>query len=158
MMPLSDGRAGVGQVVYGGPDVFFFAIFEHVLAAGGHSKEQALEALASPVVFLAESFDSKLHVGDWTVVGQAPVSPAMPFPAYKCTIGRPGNVQVEDFTGTRRRPATSLEATTLPNRSIVSPMVLEVALEAKMGLAPWLSAFDNLMVSGQTTSKDAFPE
>lgn len=156
VVPVGDGRTAIGQVVgtYGN-DAYFFAIFERVFESEV-GEEQAMEALADPVRFLALSLDAKLHAGHWTIVGNAPVGAAVELPAYKEAIGRPGQVDVVDHSGTRRRPATPSEAAALPNRKVVAPVRLEKALRASLGLEPWTEAYDELRVGGRPTTSDLF--
>jgi hypothetical protein len=155
-VPTGDDRAGVGQVVATyGKDAYFFAIFDRVLPLS-EASGQAVNALSAPLLFLALSLDAKIHAGHWTVVGRAPVAPSIPLPAYKEAVGSAGNVEVVDYSGTQRRPATRIEASALPNRKIVAPVRLEKALRASLGLEPWLEAFDELRIQGQVTTADLF--
>jgi len=156
IVPVGDGRVGVGQIVgtYG-KDAYYFAIFDTVLPLD-EAGDRLSEALACPVLFLALSMDAKLHVGHWTVVGRAPVAADMPLPAYKEAVGVPSHVEVVDYSGTRRRPATPIEAEALPNRKVVAPVRLEKALRASLGLEPWLDIFEDLRAEGRVTTADIF--
>ncbi|WP_375431312.1 hypothetical protein [uncultured Friedmanniella sp.] len=58
--------------------------------------------------------------------------------------------------GTRRRPATEVEAELLHYRKVVSPMYFEVALRAHLGLEDWNDAFDCLKPQGGVRSADLF--
>ena len=156
VVPTGDGRAGVGQVVATyGKDAYFFAIFDFVLPLD-EVAERAVEGLSAPVLFLALSMDAKLYAGHWTVVAQAPVNPAIPLPAYKEAVDLATNIEVVDFSGERRRPATAAEAASLPNRKIVAPVRLERALRAALGLEPWLEPFDELRVENVVPSASVF--
>nr|WP_255355568.1 Imm26 family immunity protein [Agromyces sp. Soil535] len=156
VVPLDDGKFGVGQVVgtYG-KESYFFAIFDVVIPLE-HANRQAVEAVDRPVLFLALSMDAKLYAGHWRVVGQEPVPPEVPLPAYKEAVGSPPNFEVVDYSGTRRRPATAAEAHTLPNRKVVAPVRVEKALRAHLGLEPWLDAFNELRPEGRATTADLF--
>lgn len=157
VVPTGDGRAGVGQVVgrYG-KDAYFLAIFETVLPQA-EAAGRATEALSGPVRLLALSLDAKVHAGHWPVVGRAPVSQSVPLPAYKEAVGGPMQYDVVDHSGLRRRPATVAEVEKLPNRKVVAPVRLERALRGLLGLEPWLSAFDELLVTeGYPTSSEMF--
>jgi hypothetical protein len=156
VVPTGDDRAGVGQVVATyGKDAYFFAIFDVVLPLD-EAVDRAVEGLLAPVRFLALSMDAKLHAGHWTIVTQAPVNPRIPLPAYKEAVGVPSQVEVVDYSGTRRRPATSIEAEALPNRKVVAPVRLEKALRASLGLEPWLDIFEELRAEGRVTTADIF--
>ena len=156
VVPIGDGRAGIGQVVGAyGKDAYYFAIFDSVLPIE-EAESRLGEALEAPVLFLALSLDAKIHVGHWLVVGSAPVAESVPLPAYKEAVGVPPRFEVVDYSGNLRRAATEAEAAALPNRKVVAPVRLERALKAALGLEPWLEAFDELRVEGLTTTSDAF--
>ena len=147
---------GRGQVVASyGRDAYFFAIFDPVFPMG-EVVESAAQALTAPVLLLGLSMDAKIHAGHWTVVGRAGVDPAIPLPAYKEAVGTAGNVEVVDYSGDQRRPATAIEAAALPNRKVVAPVRLERALRASLGMEPWLDAFDELRAEGKVTTADIF--
>jgi len=156
VIPLGDGRAGVGQIVGAyGKDAFYFAVFDGVLPLA-EVKGRAIEFLGRRVRFLALSLDAKLYVGHWTIVGHVPVAASFPLPAYKEAVGAPPGYEVVDFSGTLRRPATPAEAAKLPNRKVVAPVRLERALKAAEGLEPWHEAFDELRFHKFVTTADMF--
>ena len=156
IVPLGDGRAGVGQVVADyGASAHYFAIFDDVMSVE-MAPMHAVEATTSPVALLALSMDAKIHVGDWVTVGHAPVADGMPLPAYKELVGVPDQFDVFDFSGNRRRPATPEEVSRLPNRKVVAPVRIENALKALLGLGPWLPIFDELRPQGRVTTADVF--
>jgi hypothetical protein len=70
-------------------------------------------------------------------------SDRLPWPAYKEAVA-PGAFDVVDFTGTKRRRATSDEAESLPFRAVVAPIRVERALRALHGLEEWNAAYDEL--------------
>jgi hypothetical protein len=154
-VPIDDQRSGIGQVVgtYG-KDAYFLAIFDVVATA---SDERLLDGVVkSRVLFLALSMDAKLAAGHWTVVGRQPVPSKMPLPAFKESVGSPGNYEVVNYDGTLRRPATSAEVDLLPNRKVVAPVRLEKALRAKHGIGPWLEAYTDLAPDDLATSRRLF--
>lgn len=156
IVPTGDERAGVGQVVASyGKDAYYFAVFDRVVPSAD-APDQAADAVHAPVLLLALSMDAKLHAGHWTVVGHDSVAPSIPLPAYKEAVGSPGRFEVVDYSGTKRRPATQIEASALPNRKVVAPVRLEKALRAHLGLEPWLDDFDELRARGQVTTADLF--
>jgi hypothetical protein len=156
IIPTGDDLAGVGQVVGSyGKDALYLAIFDIVLPPDG-AAERAGEALTAPVLLLGLSMDAKIYAGHWTIVGHAPVDPAIPLPAYKEAVGAAGAVDVVDYSGDRRRAATAAEAAALPNRKVVAPVRLERALRAALGLEPWLEAFDELKADRLITTAAVF--
>lgn len=154
-VPLGDGRCGVGQVVgrYG-KDAYFFAMFD--VASRCTDPLDIDAAMRSRVLFLALSFDAKLAVGHWTVVDNRPVSCGNLLPAYKEAVGTAHEIDVVDYSGERRRKATSAEAEILPNRKIVAPVRLEKALKAKFGLEPWDEIYSDLAPDENRTTDRLF--
>jgi hypothetical protein len=156
-VPTNEGRNGVGQVVALGeqPQLYYLAVFDDVVPEDA-PVNRLLTAVESPVLFLGLSMAAKFTAGHWTVVGTKPVGSQVRLPAYKVSIGFPPAWEIVDHTGTRRRPATELEAELLPYRKVVSPMYFEVALRAHLGLEPWHEAFDALKPQGVIRSSDLF--
>lgn len=157
IVPTGDGRAGVGQVVAKfGKSAYFFTIFDGIIPLE-EAGDRAREIASSPVRFIALSMDAKIHAGHWTIVAQAPVDPLVPLPAYKEAVGVPPRYEIVDYSGKRRRPATTAEAAAVPNRKVVvAPVRLERALKATLGIEPWLDAFDELVVGSGITTATAF--
>jgi hypothetical protein len=155
VIPVGDGRAGVGQVVakYGN-DAYYLAVFDFILPLD-EAGSRAAEALAAPIRFLALTLDAKIHVGDWPIVGEGAVG-SVPLPAYKEAVTTPHRLDVVDYTGERRRPATAAEALSLRTRKVVAPVRLERALRASLGLEPWHDAFDELRADSAITTAEAF--
>jgi len=93
VVPIQDGRVGVGQVVGVGeqPQLYYLAVFQDVLPEGA-STEQQMSATGSPVRFLGLSMAAKFTAGHWTVVGSAPVPDQVELPAYKVSVGSPPNL------------------------------------------------------------------
>lgn len=154
-IPLDERRKVYGQVVgkYRN-DAYYLAVFDRVL-----DREQSppLElAVDAPLSLLALSFDAKLAAGHWPIVGRADVADDMPLPAYKEAVGSPDNIQVVDYSGTRRRPATADEARALPNRTLVAPIRLEKALRALQELEPWRSDYEALLPNEALTTSRLF--
>ncbi len=158
VIPVGDGRGGIGQVVatYGVAG-YYFAVFDAVVPLDVAHRE-GVQAITAPILLLALSMDAKLYVGDWERIGVRPVSAEIPFPAYKEAVGTPDNIQVVDYSGRHRRPATASEAESLPNRKVVAPVRLERALRAHLGLEPWTASLLELCPLGRATSAEAFPE
>lgn len=154
-LPIDDERVGFGQIVATyGKDAYYFAIFDSVAAAG--TSIDLDKALNERIVFLALSLDAKLAVGHWSVVGNRPVRPGTPLPAFKEAVGGPERIDVVDYSGQRRRPAQGAEADLLPNRKVVAPVRLEKALRAKHGLEPWIEAYSDLAPNESTTTERLF--
>jgi hypothetical protein len=157
ILPTDEGRNGIGQVVALGehPEYYYLAVFDDVVPEDT-PVDRLLAGVESPVLFLGLSMAAKFTAGHWTVVGNRPVGSQVRLPAYKVSIGFPPAWEISDHTGTRRRPATDLEAELLPYRKVVSPMYFEVALKAHLGLEPWHEAFDALRPRGGISSSDLF--
>lgn len=155
-VPLGDRGAGVGQVVgtYG-KSAFFFAIFETVLPVD-RDDQDAVAAVAAPVLFVALSMDAKIHAGHWHILGFAPVAKDVPLPVYKEAVASPPRFDVVDYSGTRRRHASATEAQMLPYRKVVAPVRLEKALRAWLGMEPWLDVYDELRSDRLIATRNIF--
>jgi hypothetical protein len=151
-VPLDDGRFVVAQVVATyGEDAYYFAVFEPVFARG--DQPDLSEVTSTGVAFLALSFDAKIAAGHWPMLGNRGVRRGVPLPAFKEMVGGPGRIDVVDFSGTRRRSASPEESRRLPNRSFVSPALLEGAVRASHGLEAWHDEYDRLRPSPDTSAK-----
>jgi hypothetical protein len=151
LVPIDEARVALGQAaaLYG-QHAYFFAVFELVM----HTENVAVDlALASPVSFMALSFDAKVAAGDWPIIGNRAVDPAWPLPAYKEIVSVLGRVEIVDHSGTRRRPARGTEAEWVPNRTIVAPIRIERAVRARQGLGPWREEYERLRPSLATTAR-----
>lgn len=144
-IPLDADRVGYGQIVdtWGGSGGhFYFAVF-----AEAYTRDVAPpidDVVAGDIALLALSMDALLHHGHWEVVGHREVDAGLlPWPAFKEAVS-PDEFHVVDHTGQRRRPATVQETDELPFRSVVSPIVLERALQAIHGLGEWDPQDDKL--------------
>jgi hypothetical protein len=129
-------RVGHGQIVGSRRHTLLVAVFKEL-----HPRSRApvvAQIVSGDVAFLAEAFDAKLWNGEWPIVGNlAPDHVRIPFPTYKITIDRAANWYVESFDTLQRRPAKPWEVDALPLREIVSPIRLEMALQALHGIGPW---------------------
>src|SRR3989442_10977435 len=102
-LPIDEDRVGLGQIVATyGKDAYYFAVFDAVSAPDSIDVDVVLD---HRVIFLMLSLDAKLAAGHWRVVGNRPVRPDMPLPAFKEAVGGPERIDVVDYSGERRRPA-----------------------------------------------------
>ncbi len=69
-------------------NAYYFAIFDAVFPID-EAMGRAVETVRARPLLLALSLDAKLHAGDWTIVGSAPVAADVPLPAYKETVLTP---------------------------------------------------------------------
>ncbi|PZF81777.1 Imm26 family immunity protein [Jiangella anatolica] len=155
-IPLDDDRVGLGQVV-GTYRVaaLYLAVFDRSLPRDV-APAVAIGSAHGPLLFLALSFDAKIYAGHWTVIGRAPVDDSIELPAYKEMVAVPPAYEVVDARGVRRRPATDVEAASLPNRAIVAPVRVEKALRAHVGLEPWHEAYAELRPDPLTSERRIF--
>lgn len=143
LMPLEDGRYGLGQIAArwgssGGH--FYFAIFA---TAYSPKYEPSLEDVTTEgPVLLALSLDALLHHGYWQVIGRRPIA-SIRWPAYKEATA-PGRFDVVDALERHRRRANEHEAATLSFRSVVAPIRLQHAFEALHGVREWLPEYETL--------------
>jgi hypothetical protein len=139
-IPLDERRVCIAQAVgsyIGG--CWFVAFFEGRFEL--FNPPPFADVVRTPVCLLGLSFVARVHSGDWTVVANEPVDASVPLPAFREMVGTPDRVDVVGHSGKLGRRARPGEIAMFPNRSIVSPMVLERACRAHAGLEPWLSRF-----------------
>ena len=158
-IPIDDSRVGVGQVVaayteVGMRDAYYLAIFDSI--APDPASIDVVQALQARVIFLALSFDAKLHAGHWSLVGNRPVAEDMPLPAWREVFTTEGRVDVVDYSGRRRRLAQDSEAELLQDITFVAPARLEKALRAKLGLEPWQERYTELAPDETRTTARLF--
>jgi len=155
-IPLDTERVGFGQAV----DLFERKCFLLVVFTAIAPVSDAIDvegiASSADLSLIGSSFDAKVHVGDWTVVGNTTPRPGLPRPAYKEVVGTPDRVDVVDFSGSMRRIATSVEIQLLTFRSMVAPVRLENALKALHGLAEWHDEYDKLLPENVVSSARVF--
>ncbi|UWX98480.1 immunity 26/phosphotriesterase HocA family protein [Arthrobacter zhaoxinii] len=156
-IPLGDGRAAVGQVVSKYLSVYYVVIFDFV-APEEQVPSRVTEALGSEPLFAGLSRDALFRPERWQVLENRPVDSRKFLPAYKVGWRVPGQYVVEDFWGTRRRPATDLEEQILPFRATNSAAIFEDAIRAHVGLEPWDEFYDELRVGKFVKSADLFDD
>ncbi|WP_279304113.1 Imm26 family immunity protein [Microbacterium testaceum] len=158
LVPLGDGRSVAGQVLAKFRRVnYFLATFDVVLE--GDAVFPSLQQLTTaPVSLLCLSLDAKLRNGDWPVIGRSPVSVIDSLPAFKVAVNEPWNFQIEDYSGTRTRPASPEDERLYPFRTVVAPIRLERAAQALEGLREWDREWDELLPDPETSWIRAFGE
>jgi hypothetical protein len=140
---IDEDRHGYGQIVAAPPhDLKYFAIFD--LATG---EEMDLGMIvSSKILILAQSMDVKLDIGDWQIIGNAPVTRQnLVFPEYKVHY-IPNGWMVESYDGKILRPATKDDVLKLKMKKSFSPAALEYAIKAHLGLVEYKEFCDELMV------------
>jgi hypothetical protein len=155
LIPLGNGSAVGAQVIARyHRDGYFVAVF-----AGEFSLAEPpipADAVSGETILVGLTFDAKISNGDWPMLGDAPVREDVPLPAYKVAIGHPEKIEIEDYSGTRSRPATTSELGTVPHRMLVSPMLLELGAKAHYGLAHSLPHLADLVPNEDTSSQRLF--
>ena len=166
-VPTGDGRAAVGQIVARYAKVHYYLLLFDAILPEEEVDNRAVEATREEVLFQILTLDAKFYVGDWTVIGSAPVDLAKSLPVYKVARGlSPGPIgpdtrplmYVEDFSGKRSRPISEDEADALPYRTVTAPVGLEKALRAHLGLEPLTPRFFDKLLPGGPTSAEYFPD
>ena len=150
-VPIDNDRIGIGQVAAKYlNEGYYFVVFETDYPISALPSPR--EAVTDEVALVALSLDAKIAAGHWKIVGNEPVRPDLPLPAYKETVGAPDRVDVVDFSGTRRRRATPAEISRLRNRKVIAPVRLERALRALHGTGQWQDAYDELRPADHATT------
>jgi hypothetical protein len=158
-VPVDGSRVSVGQVVGKYQHDAYYVVVYDLLAMAGDEPLAVAEAVevAGPLL-VALTFDAKVMVGDWQVIANVDVPSSVTLPAYREMVGPSGRVDVVDYSGIRRRPASSDEAAALPNRQVVAPVRVEKAVRALHGSGTWNEAYDQLKADCVPDWRDYFPE
>ncbi|MCQ2001003.1 Imm26 family immunity protein [Arthrobacter zhaoxinii] len=156
-IPLGDGRAAVGQIVSKYLTSYYMVFFDFI-AAEEEVPSLVTEALESEPLFAGLTYDGLFRPGRWQVLENRPVDGRKYLPAYIIGGHIPSRCKVEDFRGTRRRPATDLERETLPHRKTRSSAILDDAIRADAGLEPWVEYYDALRAGDVVTSAELFDD
>lgn len=153
-VPIDAKRVGYGQIVAKyGDEAYYVTVFDRLHELSEVADTRRL--VAEPIALLALTFDAKFAAGHWPVVGHEAVSPSVPLPAYQEMLA-PNRVEVVDYSGARRRPATQQEASSLPYRTIVAPAMVERALRARHGLEAWQEEYAELQPDAARSSVNVF--
>lgn len=156
-VPLGDGRAAVGQVVSTYLSAHYVVIYDFV-APEDNIDLDAADSLQTEPLFGGLTFDALFRPGRWQVLGNSVVDGTKFLPAYKTGASEIGNCVIENFKGTRSRPATEVEEAIVPFRTCLSPIVLEQAMKAHLGMEPWLDLFEEVRWGQMVKSADIFGE
>jgi hypothetical protein len=154
-IPLDTDDVYVGQVICEYKSSWFVVIFDHRTSTRS-ARENPTDALSAAPLLGSIVFDARFRPGMWEIVGNSDVDPEKYAPAYTMGDARAGGIEVVNFLGTKRREATTAEATSIPRIKLRSPLVLEKAVRAHAGLEPWLDAFNDLTMDRQRRSVDIF--
>jgi Immunity protein 26 len=135
-IPIDDSRVACGQIVAERLTSYLMVVFRTAHERGADA--DLAEILNDDIAFMAESFDGKIWNGHWPVVGNVkPDLSRILLPVYKVSIHRADNLHVVSYDGLRRRPATRGEREALRHRLLVAPILVERAVQALHGAAPW---------------------
>ena len=77
-----------------------------------------------------------MKMGAWRVIGRGPVV-TVPQLVFRVAIGSIHSIYLESYDGSKRREATPAEGAQVPNRTSVSPKVVEHMFLASHGLGHW---------------------
>ncbi|PYY33100.1 hypothetical protein DEJ16_12090 [Curtobacterium sp. MCJR17_055] len=154
LIPDGGGRVLLGHVLATLHDAVYVAVFQ---------RPEDLPRPADPLVVLATqpvvaglTLPARFQPGMWEVVGTVAPDTDRLLPAYTWGTDVDG-VHVTDFDGSRSRPATEIEATTVPRRVLVSPYFIDIAVRAVVGLVDWHPDFEHLRYRSTPRSVDLFP-
>jgi hypothetical protein len=144
-IPIDSTRMGYGQVVLRPEKNVKSVLFICVYAAttGPDEAPNISQIVRSGILLAGNTFDAKLHNGDWPIVGNLSENlPSIALPNFKSGMG--DEAVVETLDRRRRRRATPEEERFLPFRSFTSPIGFELALKAIGGRGEWRDEFNSL--------------
>lgn len=154
-IPLADGDFAAAQVVDRHlKAAWYFAVYATSFSASQASAPCTLTG--GDIALLALSFDAKVRVGDWRVLGRCAVRPDVPWPAYKVVTDTRGSTLIVDHAEQRSRPARRGEADRIHYRDYVAPVRIEKAIRALHGLEAWHESYDSLKLGDHALESDVF--
>lgn len=139
---LDDKTYGYGQLVEG--SMLGCYIFYDIIA----EEHPPIEQIAgSSIILLTFTVDQRIVVGDWKVIGNAPIPENVTIPEFKMDYFENGSLicMVMRFDGTILRPANKEEKRFLRTMKSYTPNLIEDVLKAKFGLTSWDSCYDELL-------------
>ena len=139
-IPISENLFGFGKLVAKDEPVFYMVGYD-ICSHTTNLTEEKLDQ-AKPL-FVGNFFDVLIRSERWLPVMKLPIR-NLPFPCFKVRIG--DKFFIESWNRTSRREATSEELSILRFRVDHGPIILENALKAQFGFAPWDTKFQHLKI------------
>lgn len=155
LVPDGGGSVLLGHVLATLHDAVYVAVFER--PADLPRPADPLVVLATQPVAAGLTLPARFQPGMWEVIGNLAPDTARLLPAYTWGTDLDG-VHITDFGGSGSRPATQIEATTIPRRVVVSPYFIDIAVRAVVGLVDWHPDFEHLRYRSTPRSVDLFPD
>ncbi|GAA3335379.1 hypothetical protein HP467_10490 [Curtobacterium albidum] len=155
VIPDGTGGAVLGHVIAEVFDAVYVAVFRR--PEDVPPPADPLVVLATQPVVAGLTLPARFQPGMWEVVGTATPDTRRLLPAYSWGTAADG-VQVTDFSGSRSRPASVVEAETVPRQAVVSPFFVDIAFRAVAGVVDWHPDFEHLRYRASSRSVDVFPE
>ncbi|WP_153001852.1 hypothetical protein [Curtobacterium oceanosedimentum] len=113
--------------------------------------------LATQPVVAGLTLPARFQPGMWEIIGAATPDAGRRLPAYSWGTAADG-VHVTDFSGSRSRLASEIEAETVPRQVVVSPFFVDFAVRAVVGVVDCHRDFEHLRYRASPRSADLFPE
>jgi hypothetical protein len=150
LIPIDDTRWVIGQLVDSRNGELYVAIFP---AAYHRQNIDPRMILDQHPLFLALTLDALIYHGNWPVIGNIKENLyKFPEPAFK--VGGDDTMLLISRNQKIERRATKRELEVLKYRSMVTPMVLQNAVQAHFGLEEWNAHYDEFLPDYYyTTSK-----
>ena len=156
-IPVDEHRYSVAQVIANYLKThFYLAVFGLEPQFNPPTTIDADVLDSTEMVLLALTNDARVRPGMWSVVASGRVSRRAWLPGH-LTATAPDQFIVMDHAGARRRPATASECVRVRHRATVSPMVLELAVQAWAGRRAWQADFDEFLPSLHVPETELFP-
>lgn len=153
---VPDGASGalLGHVISGYFDAIYVAVFQRPEEVPPPA--DPLVVLATQPVIAGLTLPARFQPGMWEVVGTTTPDSDRLLPGYSWGTATDGK-HVTDFPGKRSRPASEVEAETVPHRVVVSPFFVDIAVRAVVGLVDRHPDFEHLRYRATPRSADLFP-
>jgi hypothetical protein len=154
-IPADADRIALGQVVeMYEEDAFFLAVFAGTEERDTDFTQDFLDQrVAGDIELLALTFDARIVSGDWKVVGRTSASRTDVLPVY--LVEEDDEWVVEDAVGTRTLSASARDRETLTFRTLVTPQIVEDAVQSLDASGSLASIFGSLQVSPPADRSEA---
>ncbi len=139
-IPLSDGKFGVGQIIFDN-DLELYAVLFDAMFDTPPTDPAIVEDLRP--LFASLTLDALLKNKRWQIIGKNMENlPRMALPVFK--LGTDRRITAESLDYCKTKPISRSDAETLRYRTFVAPIRLQNALKAHFGFAESESRYAEL--------------
>lgn len=138
-IPVDDNRVCFGHVIENNGGVLRIITFKTAYLKSDSPDPD--DILTQPILLLTDTMDAKIYHGDWKIYANRTPANNLPKPNFKYGLDP---VYITDYDNSKKRIATTKEADNLDFKFSVSPIRIQNAMQAFLGVKPWDIDFDKL--------------